>query len=151
MLDFKDETPALPDYEDDFVLWLEAQTALLRSGQLEQLDREHLIEELNGMSANHRHALASRLEILIQHLLKCQFQPHRKTSSWEATIRIQRKHIRLLLDQSPSLRQLVAPYSEKAYPHALKDAMHETSLPASSFPPDLPYSSEQLLNADFLP
>ncbi|AKU25160.1 DUF29 domain-containing protein [Massilia sp. NR 4-1] len=151
MLDFKNQTPKLSDYEDDFVQWLDTQTELLRNGRLEQLDREHLIEELNGMSANHRLALASRLEILIQHLLKCQFQPHRKCSSWEATIRIQRKHIRLLLDQSPSLHQLVAPYSEKSYPHALNDAMRETSLPAKNFPPALPYSAEQLLDADFLP
>ncbi|MBB3117609.1 hypothetical protein FHS03_000635 [Massilia violacea] len=63
MLDFKDQTPAQPDYEDDFVLWLDAQAALLRSGQLEQLDIENLIEELNGMSRQERHALTSRLAV----------------------------------------------------------------------------------------
>lgn len=151
MLDFKDETPALPSYEDDFVRWLDAQAGLLRSGQLAQLDIENLIEELNGMSRHERHALKSRLEVLIQHLLKCQFQPERKTPSWTSSIIEQRARIQTILEDSPSLLPQIMQFADKAYPVARRKAETETGLPSAVFPSILPYVVEQLLGEDFLP
>ncbi|UTY58407.1 DUF29 domain-containing protein [Massilia sp. erpn] len=151
MLDFKDETPKLSDYEDDFVLWLDAQAALLRSGQFCQLDLENLIEELNGMSRHERHALKSRLEILLLHLLKCEFQPERKTPSWQCSVVEQRRKILEILEDSPSLNQEVLPFSVKVYPHAHIKASLETGLPASIFPSGQPYTIEQLLDIHFIP
>lgn len=151
MLDFKDATPAPPRYEDDFALWLDAQATLLRSGQFAQLDIENLIEELHGMSSSLHRELTSRLVVLIKHLLKCEFQPRRKSRSWHSTIHEQRREIGALLETSPSLRHQLPEYSQKAYPHALKEAAHETGLPENRFPPQLPYTLEKLLNSDFLP
>ncbi|WP_256079297.1 DUF29 domain-containing protein [Massilia sp. YIM B04103] len=151
MLDFKDETPALPSYEEDFALWLDVQAALLRSGQFAQLDIENLIGELQGMSSSQHRELMSRLVVLLKHLLKCQFQSRRKSRSWHSTIHEQRREIGALLETSPSLRHQFAEYSNKAYPHALKEAAHETGLPENSFPRQLPYTLEKLLNADCLP
>ncbi|MEC4817035.1 MAG: DUF29 family protein [Scytonema sp. PMC 1069.18] len=42
--------------------------------------------------------------MLFSHLLKWQYQPERRSKSWERTIREQRKRISLLLDDSPSLK-----------------------------------------------
>ncbi|MBB3119012.1 DUF29 domain-containing protein [Pseudoduganella violacea] len=151
MLDFKDGTPAEPDYEDDFVLWLDAQATLLRSGQFARLDIENLIEELNGMSRHERHALKSRLEILIQHLLKCRFQPERKTPSWSATIIEQRARIQTILDDSPSLQPKIVQFANKTYPVVARKASIETGLAPLVFPSTLPYMVEQLLDEDFLP
>ncbi|UTY58408.1 DUF29 domain-containing protein [Massilia sp. erpn] len=151
MLDFKDQTPALPGYEEDFALWLDAQAALLRSGQFARLDIENLIEELHDMSSSQHRELGSRLVVLIKHLLKCEFQPRCKSRSWYSTIHEQRREIDALLESSPSLRHQLPEYSNKAYSHALKEGANETGLPEDSFPPQQPYTLEKLLNADFLP
>lgn len=151
MLDFKDESPSTPRYEDDFIVWLEAQAEFLRAGQLELLDKENLIDEIKSMANRDRRELKNRLELLIAHLLKRQFQPEHKIRSWDSTIDEQRRQIELIIDDSPSLRPTVQAKMDSCYPHALRKAAGETGLPLSHFPPQLPYSVEQLLDDDFLP
>ena len=138
-------------YEDDFALWVADQVALLQSKKLEQLDRQHLIEELSSMGSNLHRELRSRIKVLIMHLLKCEFQPEHKTTSWEHTIDKQREEIRQLLEQSPSLKTHVNEYAQKTFALAAKHAAGETGLPRSAFPLENPYSVEQLLDPSFIP
>ena len=67
----------------------------------------------------------------------------------------QRRRIRDLLLDSPSLKQEVGPICQAVYPDAVQEAAIETLLSASAFPSDLPYSVEQIfereLPADELP
>lgn len=149
MLDIEDD--AIPSYEDDFILWLESQAAFLRTGRLELLDRENLIDELLSMANRDRRELNRRLEVLIAHLLKCQFQPDHKTYSWENTVDEQRRQIKLIIEDSPSLRSAVQRNLAGCYQHALRQAIRQTGLPASAFPQQPPFSVEQLLDDDFLP
>ncbi|CAN7177062.1 DUF29 domain-containing protein [Pseudoduganella sp. LjRoot289] len=151
MLDFKDESLPTPRYEDDFIIWLEAQAEFLRTGKLELLDRENLIDELTSMANRDRRELGSRLDVLIAHLLKCAFQPERKTRSWESTVHEQRRQIQMIVDDSPSLRPKLQAKLDASYPHALRRAVDETGLSASHFPPHCPFSVEQVLDDDFLP
>jgi hypothetical protein len=143
-------TPAAA-YEDDFALWMEHQTQLLREGAFQQLDLDNLMEELEGMVKSRRSELKSRLRVLIAHLLKCQVQPWRKGSSWITTINTQRDEIALLLELCPSFRRLLAEYAHRRYRSAMHTAASETKLPLSDFPSELPYSIEQLLDEDFIP
>jgi len=53
----------------------------LREGKLTQLDTQHIAEELEDMSASERRELLNRLQILLVHLLKHQFQPERRGKS----------------------------------------------------------------------
>jgi hypothetical protein len=62
------------EYEQDFHQWIEHHLTLLRAGRLNEIDVEHLIEELEGMAGRDRNELVSQLKILIAHLLKWQFQ-----------------------------------------------------------------------------
>lgn len=139
------------DYEADFVLWVEHQAALLRENRLDELDREHLIEELEAMSGKDRRELRSRLAVILIHLLKCRFQPERRTSSWVATLGEQRDQVAHLLEQSPSLKASLDQYISDAYRSAVKRAALETALPHSSFPPENPFSLKELLDLDFIP
>lgn len=143
--------PREGDYEADFVLWVEHQAALLRENRLDELDREHLIEELEAMSGKDRRELRSRLAVILIHLLKCRFQPERKTSSWIATLGEQRDQVAHLLEQSPSLKASLDQYISDAYSSALKRTALETGLPHSNFPLENPFSPEQLLDLDFIP
>ena len=107
MNDLKIPSPALaaPGYEEDAVVWMERQIELLRLRKFDQLDLENLLEELEGMVRSERRGLRSRLEVVMLHLLKYQFQPARRSRSWLATLGEQRRKVSLILEDSPSLRR----------------------------------------------
>ncbi|WP_247893335.1 DUF29 domain-containing protein [Azospirillum endophyticum] len=133
-------------YDEDFVAWIERQAALLRAGPLTALDRANLAEELEDMGKAKRQELRSRLEVLLTHLLKYQFQPAMRTGSWLGTIGEQRHRIEDVVEESPSLRPLLAELLEdaKLYKRAVQKAALETGLPAGTFPPVNPYGRQAL-------
>jgi hypothetical protein len=139
------------DYQNDFLLWIEKQVELLRAKKFEQLDLDNIIEEMDSMGKSLRRELGSRLKVLLIHLLKCQFQPEKKSSGWLGGIEEQRSEILDLLEQNPSLRREVSNGAQHAYASAVRRSSIETGLPASTFPVENPYSSEQLLDLDFIP
>jgi CRISPR/Cas system CMR subunit Cmr4 (Cas7 group RAMP superfamily) len=73
-------------YETDFNLWLEETALLLREGRLDQLDIENILEEIEGMSRSEKDALESNLIRVLQHLLKWNYQPEKRSVSWSYTI-----------------------------------------------------------------
>lgn len=146
-----DDAPDPADYERDFSLWIERQVELLREKKFEQLDLEHVIEELNYMAAKVRRELRSRLRMLIMHLLKCEFQPARKSRSWLDTLAEQRDEIRDIIKESPSLEKHIQHYADQAYEAACNRAVLQTGLPRSSFPAANPYTIDQLLDSEFVP
>ena len=91
-------------YETDVAAWANQQAWLIRNRKFELLDIEHLAEEIEDVSKSEQRELASRMAVLIAHLLKWQFQPERSGKSWELTIRNQRKAIERHLKQVPSLK-----------------------------------------------
>jgi Domain of unknown function DUF29 len=147
------------EYEQDFHQWIEHHITLLRDGRLNEIDVEHLIEELEGMAGRDRNELVSRLKILIAHLLKWQFQLQQLSErwkefdgrSWQRSIIEQRSEIADQLENIPSLKNNLNELVALAYPKAVKLSMKETKLPSSTFPHDCPYTIEQLLNDDFYP
>jgi len=78
-------------YAQDHVGSAAEPAILLKVKCLEELDVEHLIEELNAIIGNERRELYRRLRVLIAHLLKWQFQSEQRYSSWKGTIRTQRR------------------------------------------------------------
>jgi len=140
-------------YEQDFQAWALENAALLRQGRLADIDVLHIAEELEGMGASERRELQSRLQVLVCHLLKYQYQPERRGKSWLLTIGHQRDAIESLLKQSPSLRPLLDDAEEMAdiYTKAVRDAVIETELDRHLFPVRCPYAIDQLLDGDFLP
>jgi hypothetical protein len=140
-----------PGYDDDFVLWSAHQAALLRAGRFDLVDLENVAEEIESLGRSDHRALASRLEVLIMHLLKWQFQPELRLGSWRSQIRTQRGRIQRLLKESPSLRRRVEPEVGGAYARARANAADETNLPLDVFPSTCPYDPRDLLDDDFWP
>lgn len=138
-------------HDDDFFAWTQQQADLLKQGRFADLDIEHLAEELESMGASDKRELMSRLTVLLTHLLKWQYQPERRGVSWRLTIAEQRRAIRRLLADSPSLKPLVPQYLASEYPDARDDAVYETSLSKSLFPVECPYTLEQVLSGEFWP
>jgi hypothetical protein len=60
-------------YELDDSQWLGETISLLRNHQFQQLDLEHLIEELEDLGKEKKNAVASLLEQVIRHLLLLQY------------------------------------------------------------------------------
>lgn len=137
--------------DEDFAAWAAEQGALLRGGKFERVDTEHVAEEIEDLGRSGKYEIVHRMEVLLAHLLKWQFQPEKRSNSWRATIREQRSRIADVLNESPSLR----PYPEenvgRAYVIGLGVAITETGLPEAAFPQTCPYGIEQILDPDFLP
>ncbi len=138
-------------YEQDFHAWTQQQANLLRTGELAELDSEHLAEELESMGGSERQALSSRLTELLMHLLKWKYQPERRGSSWISSINKQRIGIEVLLEESPSLKTQLPQRFEKAYQRARRYAAVETHLPITTFPEACPFTEEQALDPEFWP
>jgi hypothetical protein len=138
-------------YDQDIVAWAHEQAILLRSGQLANLDREHLAEEIEAMSASERRELRDRLKVLLQHLLKWQYQPERRSRSWLATMLEQRDSIEDVLKSSPSLRSACADELAAAYSSAVRYTAEATGKDARAFPVTCPYSLGDVLADGWLP
>ncbi|MGH6904292.1 MAG: DUF29 domain-containing protein [Geminicoccaceae bacterium] len=135
-------------YDTDYVAWLEQQAAHLRAGRLHALDVENVAEEIESLMKTERRQLRNRLEILILHLLKWDHQPEQRSNRWRATVAEQRRRIRDLLTDSPSLKQDVGPICRAVYMDAVQGAAIETLLGPSAFPSTLPYSIEQIFERE---
>ncbi len=62
-------------YDEDLYTWSLEQASLLRKRKFDQVDLEHIIEEIEDMSKSEKRTLQSFLETLLMHLLKWQYQP----------------------------------------------------------------------------
>jgi len=138
-------------YETDFYEWTQNQANTLRAKNFACLDLDNLIEEIEDMGKSRRRALESRLEVLLMHLLKWQFQPRLKGPSWQFTIEEQRVRIMAHLKENPSLKSKLPACMEEAYSHAKRLAARETGLDKSSFPGQCPWSFDQIMDEDFWP
>ncbi|CAN1211863.1 DUF29 domain-containing protein [Tumidithrix helvetica PCC 7403] len=108
-------------YDRDFNLWLEQAIAQLQSGDLHNLDRENLIEELQGLANRDKRELQQRLKVLLEHLLKRRHVDLPECfRGWEITIVNQRSEIESLLEQSPSLKRYLSEVFDKSWQTALK-------------------------------
>jgi hypothetical protein len=138
-------------YDSDFFQWIQCNAALLRSGQFDQADIQHIAEELEDMGKSERRGLESRLEVLLQHLLKWQAQPNRRGASWRNTIALQRRKLTKRLRESPSLKPVLSANLAEAYEGGRLRAAMETGLLESSFPSCCPFTLAQILDPDFFP
>lgn len=137
------------DYENDFYAWTQQQAQLLRNQKLNHIDWNHLAEEIEDMGRSEKRQLESRLEILIIHLLKWQFQPNLRSRSWQLTIKEQRLRLEKLFIENPSLKTHLQDVKEKIYPLAVINAEKETGL--ATFPETCPYDLTQIFLVEFFP
>jgi hypothetical protein len=138
-------------YDRDFFAWANEQARLLRAGQLSDADIEHIAEEIESMGKAEKRELVSRLAVLLLHLLKWQFQPKRRGSSWEATIKLQRRALADHLADNPSLKSRLSEAIARAYGDAIIAAGDETGLPENTFPGACPWSFDQVMATTFWP
>ena len=140
-----------PSHEKDVYGWAVHTAQLLREKKMNEVDFDGIVEELEEMGISNKHALISRLTLVISHLLKWQFQPNMRGHSWTYTIRAQRKKASYVLDDNPSLKSKLDEIIAKAYKVAIDEATDQTGLDEKTFPTDCPYTFEQIMNDEFYP
>jgi len=138
-------------YETDVIAWANEQAALLRTGNWAALDIEHIADEIEDVGKSEQRELASRMVVLLAHLLKWRFQSARRSTSWQRTIKEQRRGIAIRLKKTPSLKaSLYDPeWFNEAWADAVTQAVDETGL--ELFPEDCPWTVEQILSPEFYP
>ncbi|KAG0162541.1 hypothetical protein DFQ28_003370 [Apophysomyces sp. BC1034] len=138
-------------YEQDVVAWANEQSALLRAGKLSALDIEHIAEEIEDVGKSEQRELANRMAVLLAHLLKWQHQSGRQGSSWQRTIKEQRRAIEIVLRKTPSLKNsLTDPeWITGVWADSVSKAAEETGLDV--FPEICPWSMGQALDLAFFP
>jgi len=142
---------AQSSYDQDYYLWFADQARLLRARTWQEIDVEHLAEELEDMGKREKRVLRSRTVVLLAHLLKYMFQLGHRSPSWQGTIREQRKQLSGLLSDSPSLKPGLIAELQDSYVSARMLAAGETGLPETAFPEKCPFSTEQVLDERFWP
>lgn len=138
-------------YEQDFCLWIETTANLLKKGQFSELDIENLVEEIESMSRSEKNALESNLIIVFLHLLKWQYQPNKRSRSWQSSIFEHRRRLHESLQNSPSLKTFFANVFAKCYQYGRKKASIETGLSLTAFPTESPFTMDEILDEEFLP
>lgn len=138
-------------YETDVVAWANEQAALIRAGRFDQLDLAHIAEEIEDVGKSEKRELASRMAVLLSHLLKWQYQPSKQSKSWQRTVKEQRKSIALHIEETPSLKiSLSNPaWIKAAFSDAVSKAIDETGVDA--FPEDCPWTMADILKDGWLP
>jgi len=145
-------------YDTDLVLWAEEQSRALRdaanSGVNLPIDWHNVAEEIEALGKSQARELASRISVILEHLIKLQASPASgPRHGWRESVQRQRNEIERLLADSPSLRRTVASVVESEIGKARNLAA--ISLEGFQENPnvrlaDLNYSAEQVLG-DWLP
>ena len=141
----------LNTYDQDFFAWSEEQAQLLKTKSRAGLDWDNLAEEIESLGRSQRSEIRNRLIILLQHLLKWEYQPGKRKLGWKASILEARNRLNEEISESPSLRGYPETVLDKQYRVARLKAAGETERPVDSFPEECPYSVGEVLDESFYP
>ena len=147
-------------YDQDFQQWLEKTINQLEQKDFNNLDIDHLIEELKDLGKSDKNALESNLVILLSHLLKLVVQadaPDTMKTSWYRSVIEHRERLLIQLENIPSLKSYLPTILNSSYPKSRKLAIKEGKLAAfcipipneDNYPLICPFSPEQILNEDY--
>ena len=138
-------------YQIDDSLWLEKITILLKQKKFQELDLENLIEELEDLGSEKKHAVESLTEQIIRHFLLLQYwqaELERNKIHWRTEIIGFRNqlHRRLTTNLRNHIKQQLNSIYEDALKYIKSKTNYEIDLPSSC-----PYSLEQILDKDWFP
>jgi hypothetical protein len=146
-------------YETDTFAWARQQAELLRrvaAGDLPNTppDWLNVAEEIDSMGRAQARELASRIAVILVHLMKLEASPaDQPRAGWRATVRRERSEVRRLLQDSPSLRSRVpaeiAANTDEARAEAAASLADNGETPARDIA-TITYTEAQVLG-DWLP
>ncbi|MBD2139531.1 DUF29 domain-containing protein [Anabaena sp. FACHB-1237] len=140
-------------YEQDYPEWLDITLNQLQNRDLENIDWEHLIEEITVLGNEQRRKVESYLLRLLIHLLLYNYWQSEKDWSgkgWKKEIDNFRLELDLLLESKVLYNHCVK-ILDKIYIKARNNAIRKSELSPAMFPENCPYSLTEILNPEWLP
>jgi hypothetical protein len=140
-------------YQEDYYLWLQTTLESIQHKKVEQIDWEHLVEEIEALGNEQRRKVNSFLKQLLIHLLLYKYWIAEKDycgKSWSLEIDNFRDELEFLL-RSKTLYNYFLQEIDYIYSKARKAAIKKTGLPADIFPQQCHFTPEEILNFDYLP
>lgn len=128
--------------------------AQLKAQDLSQVDLENLIEEIESLGRNEKHAISSYLMQLCEHLLKIkhwEFEREMCLRGWKREVINLRLQLQEALEDSPSLRLFLQDIFPKQYKNGRKLFLNASELEAKLIPEAPDFTLEQALDEDWLP
>ena len=147
-------TKDLPLYDQDYNLWIETTITQVKERNFDEVDWDNMLEELESLGKSDKRELRNRLTVLIEHLLKLGYwEAEREANArgWKNTIKEQRRQIKILLSDSPSLKPYLLERFSECYADAREDAADNTGLSIDTFPSEPLFTLEEALNPHYLP
>ena len=144
----------MPDdmYDRDALAWSEHQASLLRrvarGERVNEVDWEHVIEEIEDVGLSELHAVESHLELVLFHLLKLR--------TWPDSDAVNHWRAELVSFQSNALRRFAPSMLQRIdLAGAYRSANRQVALlkggdRTASWPAHCPFTVDQLLNQDCL-
>src|ERR1700683_520841 len=100
----REETKRPDARERDIYSWSLHQAELLRAGRLTEIDAAAIAEEIDDVGEEQYDKLESALRVLMLHLLKWDHQPEKRSRSWAASVREQRRRVVRQFRKNPGPR-----------------------------------------------
>ena len=140
-------------YETDVVAWANEQASLVRAGRFDLLDLKHIAEEIEDVGKSEQRELASRMSVLLMHLIKWQFQAQKRSVSWTLTVKEQRRLCVRRIQKTPSLAPLLtdAEWIDDVWIDAKALAEKETGIDQGTLPEVCPWVMADVLTEAWLP
>ncbi|MBD2233876.1 DUF29 domain-containing protein [Phormidium tenue] len=141
-------------YDIDYQLWLDETVAQLQSQNFSALDLENLIEEIESLGRSDQRSLKSYLRQLCEHFLKLRYweaDRERCFRGWNLEIANLRLEIQSILEDSPSLRNVLKERFGLEHGKARKTFLKASSLKPDLIPEEPDFTLEQVLDEDWLP
>ena len=141
----------MTDYQSDVVAWAQEQAALLRAGQLDEIDAEHIAEEIEDVARAEIRDLAKRAAVLVRYIMEFNLAPG---VNREPAIRHYRASIARRLQRTPSLNEAIADpeFWLDVWDDAILGILSEhPETDAAKLPATCPWSALQILSGETYP
>ncbi|EWY35815.1 hypothetical protein N825_34200 [Skermanella stibiiresistens SB22] len=141
-------------YDTDFAAWTEQQADLLRSGQLDAVDIDHIAEEIESLGRSELRAMESALMRIVEHLLKLAHSPASDPrDGWRESVTVQRLEYEALADDNPGLvgRVRLPTVYDRARRLAGVSLERHDGLPMSILPATCPWTLAEITDTAFWP
>jgi hypothetical protein len=140
----------MPDlYDSDFFTWTQQQAEAVRAGVWDDIDRDHLAEEIADGGKRDSHRLWQHLRDLMVWLVAYAYAPEQRLAHphWYVRITGIRCDIEGIVDIWSNLAAKVDRILPEAYAHGREVASEATGRPLATFPEACLWTPEHVLTA----
>jgi Domain of unknown function DUF29 len=138
-------------YDDDICLWAFEQAALVREGKFDQLDIEHVADEIESVARTERRLFAAKIAAVMTLMARIYYKP-REPASTARELEHARYKARDMVEETPSLAELLTDPKrvECMWGDALLEAFKH-GLVIEQMSERCPWTMTQVLSDDFVP